>query len=129
MAILTIKSENQDLSWVLVKNPSTGTISRRVRGGKGYGWFEDKNTYNVMFIDGANRATFTRDNSDVLETSRYNHPLIYSSLINTLLGSAITDDNEKDVPAKASVTMLLVGGVPKKTYRECPQAVELQDHI
>lgn len=105
MAHLTIKSNNENLSWVLVKNPASGVQTRAIRQGTGFGWFQGEDTYHLHFRDGVDTDSFGAD-FEYLGLSRFGHPLAYSSLVNAFLRDVWQGRNpEKDVVAANSIIL------------------------
>ena len=89
MAYLQIKSDNPNLSYILMKNPETGMSLRNYRQGTFFGWFSDKNkTYNILFKDGDDVVSFKKTNDeefDYNDTKRYNSPLFIQGAVNEFL--------------------------------------------
>lgn len=98
MAKITIQSENKDLSWVLVKNPESGTQLRKVRQGLGYGWFTmDKPTeYNLYFKEGIDSDSFADTSFEYLSKNQFGHPYAHISLLNTFLSDCSKKVTEYD---------------------------------
>lgn len=103
--MLIISSNNNDLSWVLSKNPSTGMLLRQIRQGVGQGWFRGINTYCLNFIDGRKSNSYSKDDFAYLDHSSISHPQMYLDLINKLLPSTIKKIHDKDVDEVCSVTI------------------------
>ncbi len=99
MAILTIKSNNVDLSWVLCKNPDSGVSTRAIRQGIGFGWFTENNPqeYNLYFKDGEDVDSFSKTNFDYLSQGTFGSPLAYMGLISTFLRDVVKGNSDKDV--------------------------------
>lgn len=108
MAILTIKSENPDLSWVLSKHPET-LLKRKLRRGEVYGLFEKEDTYSLVFKDAPGEDSFAIDETHALTKNEFASPAFYYHAIQNCLRSAIQGTNDKDVNFPASVTMHAVG--------------------
>ena len=61
MGFIVIESENNDLSWVLGKNPDSGMIARNLRSGILWGWFHNPNTYVTRFNDYTDEVSFKKN--------------------------------------------------------------------
>ncbi len=126
MAILTLFSDNPDLSWVIQKNPETTQASgepfaRDLRKGRVYGWFCDpevNQVFRLLFLDHPTESSFaygSRENFEYLDKSRYGHPYCAVQMIQECLSSAAKPTNtqaDKDVPTLGTVV----------TYDVCTRA-------
>ncbi|GFN31481.1 class I SAM-dependent methyltransferase [Paenibacillus xylaniclasticus] len=79
MAIVQLRSTNEQLSFLIKKNPNTGMMIRSIRQGVAYGWYSDDNrAFNVYFKDADNEISYKQNEGDSFEylnVSRYNTPL------------------------------------------------------
>lgn len=87
MALLQIKTNNPNLSFILVKNPNTGMVLRRYRQGTIFGFYsENKNNteYNLYFKDGDDEVSFKKeqDEFEYNDYKRYNSPLFIQGAVN-----------------------------------------------
>lgn len=117
MAILTISSDNPDLSWVIQKNPettqSTGVpFTRELRRGTVYGWFCDpgvNQVFRLLFLDHPTESSFAsgnRENFEYLDKTRYGHPYCAVQMVQEALSSASKPSNketDKDVPTLGTI--------------------------
>lgn len=111
MTVLKIKSENKDLSWVIIKNPESGIAEKKIRQGMGYGWFpnpEDPTTYVCYFKDRLDYCSFSETGFEYLDQTQYSSMLVNWALINTLLSSAVRKDNDKDIVCHQEISFFNV---------------------
>lgn len=119
MVFITIKSDNQNTSFVLRKNPTTSPHLRKLRSGTLVGFFhetdESEQIYVVRFIDSTNGLSFHKssdDDSDYLRGTEFYHPLILPSVLTELFSSAMNygDANriEEDIVSKSEITQSMV---------------------
>ena len=99
MAFLQLASTNENLSYLIGKNPTTPMLIKSIRKGHGFGYFtKGKNTeYNVYFKDAENDLSYKLSENDVFEyinTTRYNSPFAYFNLLNDFFNSALKKDSE-----------------------------------
>jgi len=91
MAYLQLKSDNPNLSFILMKNPESGMTLRRYRRGTFFGWFTpnaDNQVYNLYFKDGDDEVSFKKSDKDEFEyndTKRYNSPMFIQGAVNEFL--------------------------------------------
>lgn len=104
MSILTVSSQNPNLSHILSKNPATirtekKPFERELRKGRVYGWFSkpDNSEFRLLFLDSPTETSFgNRQEFEYLDTSRYSNPYLPIMMINTALNSAASKDHELD---------------------------------
>ena len=73
---------------------------RSIRKGVAYGWYTDKQTYNVYFKDADNDISFKQheqENFEYLNVSKYNTPLFPLSAINEFFAAPHKEQTERDV--------------------------------
>jgi 2-polyprenyl-3-methyl-5-hydroxy-6-metoxy-1,4-benzoquinol methylase len=100
MAIVQIKSTHPNFSFLIKKNPNSGMMLRSIRKGVAYGWYTDKQTYNVYFKDADNDISYKQheqENFEYLNVSRYNTPLFPLSAINEFFAAPHKEQTERDV--------------------------------
>lgn len=100
--MLTLKSSNPKMSWVLSKNPETQqikkeTFSRELRKGVIHGWFADAQTFKMLFIDHPTEMSFSDNAFEYLDRTRYCSPYLPVAAISELLKSAMSKKSEFDV--------------------------------
>ena len=119
MVFITIKSDNQNTSFVLRKNPTTSPHLRKLRSGTLVGFFhetdESEQIYVVRFIDSTNGLSFHKssdDDSDYLRGTEFYHPLILPSVLTEMFSSVMNygDANriEEDIVSKNEITQSMV---------------------
>lgn len=105
MAMVVLKSSNENLSYIINKNPNSGMVVRDIRKGKAFGWYPkgDEGTYAIYFKDGDGDGSISYkkhvdDNFDYLTLSKYNSPLFVLNAVNEFFGGVLKKDrNENDV--------------------------------
>lgn len=108
MAIISLKSENPKLSWIIVKNPETGMLVKSIRKGSVMGWYSDKETYNAFFKDANDEISFSKSEDadfEYLDGSRYSSPLITTTILSEIFKSAMKIQNENDIDGKYESTI------------------------
>jgi predicted RNA methylase len=110
MAILDIKTENKDISWVIKKNPNTQKETnvpfiRPIKKGTAYSWYVNDNLFRIYFKENGKESSFYKDlNNNYLNQGQYNCAYAYSSMINEVLASALKE-TEKDIICHNEVTL------------------------
>lgn len=94
--MLTIKSSNPNLSFILSKHPDN-VSERKVRTGKIAGFYSD-GVYHTVYKDAPNKAGFVMDNSgSMLDVSESCAPYMYNSIVIRSLKDALNRKNDLDV--------------------------------
>ncbi|MGG4494879.1 methyltransferase domain-containing protein [Brevibacillus reuszeri] len=99
MAIVQLRSQNPDFSFLIKKNPRSGMLLRSIRKGIGYGWYTDDSTFNVYFKDADNEISYKQSADDTFEylnVSRYNTPLFPLHAINEFFSAPLKSQDERD---------------------------------
>lgn len=130
--ILTVRSKNPQLSYILQKNPETikaeGKPFRRdLRQGFVYGWFmnEEASAWRMVFLDSPVESSFSRGNRsefEYLDKTRYSNPYLPILMIDRAIGTAAKSQDEKDVemePDSSSVEFTVAGNsrVAERTHK------------
>ena len=103
MAILDINTKNNDISWVIRKNPETqkenkNPFQRDLRKGEIISWYVNDNTFRSFFREKGNESSFYKNlNNQYLNQSAYNCPYAYCSIINENFSSTLKDKSDKDI--------------------------------
>lgn len=103
MAILDINTKNNDISWVVRKNPETQEenkkpFQRDLRKGEILSWYVNNNTFRSFFREKGNESSFYKNlNNQYLNQSAYNCPYAYCSMINENFSSTLKDKSDKDI--------------------------------
>lgn len=99
MAIVQLKSQNPEFSFLIKKNPNSGMLLRSIRKGIGYGWYTDDTTFNVYFKDADNEISYKQSADDTFEylnVSRYNTPLFPLHAINEFFSTPLKSRDARD---------------------------------
>lgn len=111
MAILTIESHNENLSWVIFKNPQTQTESmsafeRPVRKGVVYGWYTDPMSFRLWFSQFNGEPSFYKNqDNNYLNADKALCAYAYCSIITNMLDATIKKVHEKDTICQNKVTL------------------------
>lgn len=131
MSIITIKSSNPDLSFILQKNPNTiaeqkKPFERELRKGKIYGWFTEPTNkeFRLLFLDSKVETSFSdREEFEYLDLTRYSNAYLPIMIITTTLDSAFTKVDEKDVPTGYYSTVTFTIEIPPRILRRFEKMV------
>ena len=111
MGFLVIESDNQDLSWVLGKNPESGMMARHLRYGIVWGWYHNSQTYVTRFNDYTDDVSFRKnihDNFNYLGSLQYCSPLFLSTIIIELFSSVLNKEHPKDIDCSNKISLNLI---------------------
>ena len=100
MGFIAIESSNEDLGWVLGKNPESGMICKTLRSGIIYGWYTNPTTYIVRFVDWDDAMSFSssyNDKFNYLNSLQYSSPLLPACIVSELFSSTLNKINCKDI--------------------------------
>lgn len=111
MAILTVESKNEYMSWVIYKNPNTQEESgvafeRPLRKGVIYGWYSDTNQFRLWFdqTDG-DPSFYKNENNNYLNADKVLCSYAYCGMITNMLDATIKKVHEKDIVCQNKVTI------------------------
>jgi len=102
MSIVQLKSNNEDFSFIIKKNPNSGLVAKDLKKGVVFGFFTkgDENSFNIYFKDGSDEVSFPQyegESFEYLNTSRYNSASFVVNAIYEMLRSAFKS-NEYNTP-------------------------------
>lgn len=103
MAIIDIKTENKDISWIIKKNPETQKntnmpFQRNLRKGEVLSWYVTDNLFRTYFREKSAESSFYKDlDNNYLNQSAYNCPYAYCSIINENFSASLKQTHEKDI--------------------------------
>jgi small RNA 2'-O-methyltransferase len=107
MAFLKLTSTNEDLGYILRKNPASGLVAKNLRQGTLFGYFthidqvgHNTKEYSVYFQDADNEVSYKTKEGEEFEynnISRYNSALFPLDALYNLFDSAIKKPEEKDI--------------------------------
>lgn len=98
MAIIQINSNNNDLGFIIKKNPASGMQLKSIRQGTAFGWYSNNDTsYNIYFKDADNAVSFGDQEFEYLNTSKYNSPLFVLSAISEFFSSTVKEELDIDI--------------------------------
>lgn len=115
MAILSIKSGNNNLSFVIQKNPASGLFSKSLKNGMLFAYYpirdgkQSTNEYFIHFKDASDNVSYKRhpdEQFEYLNSSKYNDARFINDAIQSVLHSAREskgDSLEYDVVAEQEV--------------------------
>jgi hypothetical protein len=117
MAILRIKSDNPDLSYVLQKNPFSGLFLKSVKQGVMFGYFPTingqlvTNEYVIYFKDASDEISYKKhedESFEYLNASKYNNARFINDAIQELMHAAREKPDPRDVPFYHEISVNLV---------------------
>lgn len=85
MAYLQLKSTNPNFSFILEKNPTSGMNIKSCRKGRLFGWYTDPQTYNIYFRDSDTSVSYSKDDFEYMDATRYNAPLFLTNAFHEFL--------------------------------------------
>ncbi len=103
MGFLSLKSTNPNFSFIIYKNPDTGTITRPLRKGKCSGYYTKDSTqeYNLYFEDSGQSPSYKGEAEKKIEhlnSAQYNSPVMILNMLqdrfNTTRGKREEHDTE-----------------------------------
>lgn len=100
MAFLQIKSTNPDISYVLLRNPSSGMQIKSIRKGLGFGYYDTDTSYNVYFKDSETEVSYKShpdESFEYMNKTRYNSPVLFLNILSEFFHSTVKKYQEKDV--------------------------------
>ena len=100
MGIVQLKSDNDDFSFIINKNPNSGLIAKDLKQGVVFGFFTkgSEKSFNIYFKDGSDEVSFPQyegETFEYLNTSRYNSASFVVNAINEMMKSAFQSNQYK----------------------------------
>ena len=100
MGIVQLKSDNDDFSFIINKNPNSGLIAKDLKQGVVFGFFTkgSEKSFNIYFKDGSDEVSFPQyegEKFEYLNTSRYNSASFVVNAINEMMKSAFQSNQYK----------------------------------
>ena len=100
MSIVQLKSDNKDFSYIIMKNPGSGLVSKSLKKGVVFGYYTKgkEDTFNVYFKDGSDEVSFPAyegESFEYLNTSRYNSASFVVNAIDKLFRTAFKTNEYK----------------------------------
>lgn len=139
MSLVTIRSTNPDLSWVLEKMPSSVSGSAKpyvksLRDGVVYGWFigKDNDGFRLWFRDSELTSSFAdgiRQEFEYLDTTRYGSPYLPIAIITNCLASALKGKSEKDTPNYQTTVSTMIGIPNVRAFRLLQRAYSEKEGV
>jgi small RNA 2'-O-methyltransferase len=121
MAIVQLKSNHPQYSFLIKKNPGSGMQLRAVRKGMAYGWYSNDETYNVYFKDADNEISYKQyadENFEYLNVSRYNSPLFPLNAINEFFSAPLKAHDERDIEGYEHTFFINLVHIERERYLE-----------
>lgn len=100
MGFIILQSNNNDMSYIIKKNPNTQPHLKKIKKGICMGYFHDINTYVMKFNDVEEGVSFLRnkdDTYDYLPYMQYMSPLLVVSVIRDMLYTSLNQPDDKDI--------------------------------
>lgn len=100
MAFMSLESSNEQMSYIIQKNPTSkeGMVMKSIRKGYGFGWFPPNNAqkYCMRFMDSPQEMSYSKKDYEYLDVSALSSPSAYSNLIRDFLGSVLKNQSPLD---------------------------------
>jgi SAM-dependent methyltransferase len=95
MAFLQLSSNNPKFSYILKKNPNSGMLIKSNRKGRLFGWYTNPERYNIYFRDSDVEVSYSQDDFEYMDDSRYNAPMFLVNAFHSFLNHIRkADDND-----------------------------------
>ena len=107
MGFIVLSSDNDNLSFVIKKNPQTSPHTRFVRKGICIGWFDNINKYVIKFNDLIDSVSFLKtdkDEYDYLPYMQYCAPIFMACIVKEMFGTCINQGSSDDKLCKCSIS-------------------------
>jgi SAM-dependent methyltransferase len=85
MAFLQLSSNNPKFSYILRKNPDSGMLIKSNRKGRLFGWYTNHETYNIYFRDSDVEVSYSKDDFEYMDATRYNAPMFLVNAFHSFL--------------------------------------------
>ena len=85
MAFLQLNSNNPKFSYILRKNPDSGMLIKSNRKGRLFGWYTNPEKYNMYFRDSDVEVSYSHDDFEYMDDSRYNAPMFLVNAFHSFL--------------------------------------------
>lgn len=102
MGFLQLKTTNENLSYIIGRNPANDPHVKKCKKGVWFSWYnedEQYKKYNILFKDKSNEISYpVHPNAEFeyVNTAKYNNARIYSDIFSDVLRDAIVKDREHD---------------------------------
>jgi hypothetical protein len=105
---------NNNLGFIIYKNPSSGMIKKEVRNGEASGFYfgDFKHRYLLYFKD-FSESSYSKNNNYYLNPEQYNSANMYFNLINEFFHSNLKKENEYDL--KTNINKITINLIHKKS--------------
>lgn len=106
MALLTLRSENPEFSYVISKNPASGVLAKEMRLGRVFGWFTPDRggqEYNVWFKDSDTEVSYKTspdESFEYLNVTRYSSAMFIINACQEFFSYTLKKQVEQDVAGK-----------------------------
>ena len=96
--IIKLHSQNENLSFLIKKNPNTSPHVKQIRQGVGLGWFNPQGSYVAVFIEGQDEVSYPefKDQFSYMARGHLCSPLTTQNLIKEFFGAAFKP-NDLDI--------------------------------
>jgi len=113
MAFLQLSSNNPKFSYILRKNPDSGMLIKSNRKGRLFGWYTNPEKYNMYFRDSDVEVSYSQDDFEYMDTTRYNAPMFLVNAFHLFLNHMKKVD---DSDTAGYDNMLMVNQMKCKPY-------------
>lgn len=105
MAFLQLSSNNPKFSYILRKNPDSGMLIKSNRKGRLFGWYANSNNYNIYFRDSDVEVSYSHDDFEYMDYSRYNAPMFLVNAFHSFLNHMRKAD-DSDIVGYDNILMI-----------------------
>ncbi len=119
MGFIILQSNNNDMSYIIKKNPNTQPHLKKIKKGICIGYFNNVSTYVMKFTDVEEGVSFLRnkdDTYDYLPYMQYMSPLLIVSVIRDMLYTSLNQQDEKDIETICSIEQAVIK-LPNKALK------------
>jgi hypothetical protein len=111
MAILTLETTNENISWVIYKNPMTQEQSgvpfeKPLRKGMIYGWYVEPTQFRVFFDqENGDPSFYKNESNNYLNADKVLCSYAYCGMIGNMLDATMKKLHEKDIVCQNKITL------------------------
>ena len=111
MGFIILEANNDELSYIIKKNPSSEPHNKKNRKGICMGFYHDSNTYVVKHTDVEEGVSFPRnknDTYDYLPYMQYASPMLLVTVVREMFNTILNQTDEKDVSTNCVIEQAIV---------------------
>ena len=117
--IIILRSENEQFSFIIGKNPLSPPLLKDLRSGKLLSFYIDQPSYMLYFKDSTDTASYPLgDDNQYLNIGQYCSAWLANTLLQQTFSTVISKQDEKDTPHKQKITIHSLYIANKRLYLE-----------